>query len=140
MRPGPRPLPKNITVLRAGKRPRTAVPEDQQPEVKVKIPLAPDGLTAEEIEVFNRMARLLAGMRVMSEVDVDALVLYSRCWAMYERAHKAIAESAPIVKSPSGYPIKNPWVTIERDNHDRCMKILEQFGCTPSGRTRVAKL
>jgi P27 family predicted phage terminase small subunit len=140
MQPGPRPLPKNIVALRSGKRARTAAPEDQQPEVKIKIPLAPDGLTAEEIAVFTRMARLLAGMRVMSEVDVDALVLYSRNWALAEEAQKRVRESSQIIKSPSGYPIKNPWCNIQRDAEDRCLKLLEQFGCTPSGRTRVSTL
>lgn len=138
--PGPPPFPKNITVLRGGRRAPGTAPTDKQPDLPVKIPLAPDGLSAAEIDTFTNMARRLAGMRVMSEVDVEALVIYSRNWVLATEAQQRVRESSQIIKSPSGYPIKNPWCNIQRDAEDRCMRILEQFGCTPAGRTRVSKL
>lgn len=140
MPPGPRPLPKNITMLRGGRNPRTAAPVDQQPDPPIKIPLPPDGLSVEETDVFVTMARKLAGMRVMSEVDVDALVIYARNKIIANRAHEKVNASSEVIKAPSGYPMQNPWVSIRDAAHDRCMKILDQFGCTPSGRTRISKL
>ena len=50
---------------------------DDEPEVEVSIPKSPKHLTRREKYKFRQTAKLLAGMRVMSESDVDALARYA---------------------------------------------------------------
>lgn len=137
--PGPRPLPKNVRELRGSKRPPTAADEAGEVDLPVEVPDPPDELTESERAVWTRTGKTLAGMRVISAADRDALVLYCRSWVEAEDAHAKILETDYIVKSPKGYPIINPWVSIRRKAEERCLKILEQFGMTPAARVRVSK-
>jgi P27 family predicted phage terminase small subunit len=42
-----------------------------------------------------------------------------------------------LVKSPSGYAIQNPWLSIANKAFDQMMKLMTEFGMTPSSRSRV---
>lgn len=133
---GPRPLPKNVRMLRGGKPPKTAAPDN--PDPPVKIPQPPDDLTPEETDVFVVMAKKLAGMRVMTEADVEALAIYCRNWVVAKDAHMRVGANI-LVKSPNGHAIQNPYFAIARKAEDRCLKILAEFGMTPAARVRVSK-
>lgn len=141
MKSGPRPMPRNLRLVRSSpdktsKAGRPAKPIDEPP---VKIPLPPASLTAEEVDCFVVMAQKLAGMRIMTEMDVDALVIYCRNWLDAKEAHQKVLESGMIVKSPKGYPIVNPWLAVRRKAEDKCLRILAEFGMTPSSRNRVSQ-
>lgn len=140
MQPGPRPLPKNITVLRGSRAPRTAVEQDKQPDPVVKLPATPEDLSPEEAKVFERMARKLVGMRVMSEMDVEALSIYAVAETRMKLADRKMKETSEVVKGDKGRAVTSPWWRIFRECERTCNRVLEQFGCTPSGRTRVSTL
>mgnify|MGYP002683875676 CR=1 FL=1 len=42
-----------------------------------------------------------------------------------------------LIKAPSGYPIQNPYLAIANRAMENCYKYLQQFGLSPSARTRV---
>jgi P27 family predicted phage terminase small subunit len=42
-----------------------------------------------------------------------------------------------MVRSPSGYPIQNPMLAIANKAQEQCLKILAEFGLTPSSRSRI---
>ncbi len=128
-------MPAAVRDIKSGR--KTKLSADNPPELPVTIPATPDGLTDAEAVVFVSMATKLAGMRVMNEACVEALVIYCRNWVEAVNAHQKLCDSDLIVKSPKGYPMLNPYLPIRRKAEERCLKILAEFGMTPSSMTRV---
>ena len=136
---GPRPTPRNLRLIRGMKDQTRHKPARPIVEPEVKIPQPPDYLTADETDVFVVTARKLAGMRLMTESDVDAIVVYARNWVDAQTARRALGSSSMLVRSPNGYPIINPHLAIARKAEDRCLRIMAEFGLTPSSRNRVSE-
>jgi P27 family predicted phage terminase small subunit len=133
--PGPRPLPKNVREITGGRKAKSAAKNEV--ELPVRIPPPPDYLTADEMDVYADVTRKLAGMRVMNEACVDAVVLYCRNWIEAKNAHEKVLANGLVIRSPNDYPIVNPFLSIRRKAEDRCMRIMQEFGLTPSAMTRV---
>ena len=133
---GRKPKPTNLRLLHGnpGKR---AIPKDE-PQLAVKIPPAPRTLCKAGKREFRRMAKVLAEMRVMTVADRDALELYA---ANYVRRLDALerveAEGMVVYVGENAYPMPNPFLTIAQKCEKDMIKILAEFGCTPSSRTRV---
>ena len=141
MKPGTKPLPRNLRIIRGmrDQRPAKDRPAKPIPEPPVKIPLPPDCLTEEEVDVFVTRARLLAGMRVMTEADVDMLVIYVRNVVQRDKAWKKVHEIGEIIKAPNGGAIWNPWLSIAKAADKMVHKIGVEFGLSPSSRNRVSE-
>ena len=54
-----------------------------------------------------------------------------------EMAEAELAKHGPVVKSPSGYPIQNPWLAIANKALEQMMKIGIELGLTPASRSRI---
>ena len=75
----------------------------------------------------------------MAHEYTDAIALYAVEWCTWLDAKDKVAEMGFMVRSPNGYPIQNPYLAIQNKAHERCMKILSEFGLTASSSTRVRK-
>jgi phage terminase small subunit len=42
-----------------------------------------------------------------------------------------------VVKAQSGFPVQSPYLSIANQQSDRMLRLLIEFGCTPSSRSRV---
>lgn len=74
---------------------------------------------------------------LLSNVDADALGLYCDSLATFEEATKQITRTGRIIKSPSGYPMQSPWLAIQNKAKEQMMKLQQEFGKTPSARSRI---
>jgi P27 family predicted phage terminase small subunit len=110
---------------------------EKEPIAEVSIPNPPEYLVDDEIDTFVSTAGKLARMRVMTEYDVDALAVYSVNFVRWKGATAKVREMGMIVKSPKGYPIQNPFLSIANKSQAEMLRILTEFGLTPSSRTRV---
>ena len=135
MKQGRPPIPRNLKLITGGLRPDRD--NTEEPEAKVTVPPAPDYLQDDEIDVFVEMAGKLARMRVMTEYDVDALAMYAARFCVWKLANDNVRQVGLVVKSPKGYPIQNPYLSIANKAQQDCLRILTEFGMTPSSRTRV---
>jgi len=128
-------MPRNLRLIRGDVRPCRDNPDE--PAVEVSIPDAPDYLQDNEIDVFLEVAGKLARMRVMSEHDVDAIAMYASRFCVWKEANDKVRESGLVINSPKGYPVQNPYLSIANRAQQDCIRILVEFGMTPSSRTRV---
>lgn len=107
---------------------------DDAPEVN----LAPPPELAEipaAIEEWNRLAPMLKKIRQITEADRAALLALCIEWARYLEAR---AKAFPrVVSSPKGYPMPNPWLSIQTKALQALMKLWPELGLTPSSRSRV---
>ena len=141
MKPGRAAKPTNIKLIQGnpGKRPISS--GTLSPDIS--IPKCPDHLNSDAKEEWSRVTPLLMNLKVISEIDMAALALYCQSYGRWVEAERKIDEMRKkggdglLIKSPNNYPIQNPYLAIANRSMEDCYKYLQQFGLSPSARTRV---
>lgn len=133
--PGRKPKPTHMKVLAGnpGKRPLN----EREPKPKAKIPRVPAHLQGEARREWRRMAKKLFALGLLTEIDGTALALYCQAWARWVEAEEEVRKLGAIVKSPNGYPIQNPYLSVANRAMRDLRAMLVEFGMTPSSRSRV---
>ena len=132
---GRKPKPTALKLLEgnAGHRP---LPEDE-PKPLCEIPDCPGQLNQLAQEEWVRIARELKALGLISHLDRTALLFYCEDYALAVEAMGQVSAKGLMVKTGRGNPIQNPYLSIANAAKDRAMKAMEQFGGTPSARTRL---
>ena len=80
----------------------------------------------------------LGPLRLLTNLDRAALAAYCGAYAMWAEATEAIQKFGSMVKSPSGYPVQSPYVSIANRQTEIMMRIASEFGLTPASRSRIS--
>ncbi len=134
---GRKPIPRAFRVIQG-----TADPVPGEDEViapTVGIPDPPDYLEPDQQNVFFETARRLHSMGVMAEEYTDSIAMYAVSWCQWREATDKIKETGLLFRTKTGYPQQNPFVGIANNAQKDCLKILAEFGLTPSSSTRLKK-
>jgi len=86
---------------------------------------------------WSRLAPMLQRCRQITEADRAALLALCLEWARYLDASSKVRTLGLVVKTPSGYPIPNPYLPIATRALAACNKLWPELGLTPSSRSRV---
>lgn len=134
MKPGPIPKKNNVTELKTAgdNKPRFVAPD------------CPAHLQGKAREEWLRIVVFLEKYKLITDIDTAALALYCSAYGRWQDAESCMNEMKKkggdglIVKSPTGYPIQNPYLAIANRAMEDCYRYLQQFGLSPAARTRVA--
>ena len=106
-------------------------------------PIAPDEqlnppyvLDDDTAEVWAYTVRQLDHMRIASSADRDALYAYCVAVVANRESADALRERGLIIRGSNG-PAKNPAWQTWRDSCAVIRYFAQEFGLTPSGRTRI---
>lgn len=132
---GRRPKPTRVKVLTGnpGKRPMNM----NEPRPELTIPECPNELGPLARKEWERLAGELGKLKLLTELDRAALAAYCGAYALWAEATDAIQKYGAMVKSPSGYPIQSPYVSIANREAEIMMRIASEFGFTPASRSRI---
>lgn len=132
---GRKPKPTSIKLLQGnpGRRP---VNKDE-PEYNAIEADCPEHLNAVARKEWARMRDLLQSSRILTEADRSALAAYCVAWGRWVEAEENIKKTGILVKSPNGFPIQNPWLSISNKAFEQMHKLLQEFGLTPASRSKV---
>ncbi|MEQ8154486.1 MAG: phage terminase small subunit P27 family [Clostridiaceae bacterium] len=108
-----------------------------EPKPKKKAPKCPAWLDAEAKKEWRRVAKQLEDLGILTEVDMAAFAGYCEAYARWKEAEEFISKHGTIVKTPSGYWQQVPQVSIAQTYLKIMIKFCEQFGLTPSSRSRI---
>lgn len=100
-------------------------------------PSCPKHIQGEARREWNRISKDLHSAGLLSKIDKAALAIYCQAWGRWIEAEENIRKVGPIVKSPSGYPIQNPFLSVANRAMSQMQKIMVEFGMTPSSRSRI---
>jgi P27 family predicted phage terminase small subunit len=133
---GRRPKPTRLKLLTGnpGKRPLNA----NEPKPQVAIPECPLELGPVARREWDRMAAELTSLRILTQLDRAALAAYCGAYAMWAEATASIQKFGTMVKSPTGYPVQSPYVSIANRQAEIMMRIASEFGFTPASRSRIS--
>jgi P27 family predicted phage terminase small subunit len=133
---GRRPKPTRMKVLTGnpGKRPLNV----EEPRPEPCIPDCPPELGAAARQEWQRLTAELGALRILTTLDRAALAAYCNAYGLWAEAIEAIGKYGTMVKSPSGYPIQSPYVSIANRQAEIMMRIAAEFGFTPASRGRIS--
>ena len=132
---GRKPTPTAIKELEGnpGKRPLNKA----EPKPVKKAPPCPKWLEPEAKKEWRRLSKQLELIGVLTEVDQAAFASYCQAYARWKEAEEVISQHGTIVKTPSGHWQQVPQVSIAQTYLKIMNKSAEQFGLTPSSRSRI---
>lgn len=132
---GRKPIPTAIKVLEGnpGKRPLNI----NEPKPQSKAAKCPSWLETEAKKEWRRVAKQLEQLGILTEVDMAAFAGYCQAYARWKDAEEFISKHGTIVKTPSGYWQQVPHVSISQTYLKIMGRFCEQFGLTPSARSRL---
>jgi len=132
---GRKPIPTAIKVLEGnpGKRQLNI----NEPKPTKKAPRCPSWLEDEAKKEWKRLAKQMEQLGILTEVDMASFAGYCQSYARWKEAEEFITKHGTIVKTPSGYWQQVPQVSIAQTYLKIMNKFCEQFGLTPSSRSRI---
>lgn len=133
---GRRPKPTRLKVLTGnpGKRPLNC----DEPQPEAQIPDCPSELGPGAKREWERLVGELGKLKLLTNLDRAALAAYCGAYGLWAEATEAIQKYGTMVKSPSGYPIQSPYVSIANRQAEIMMRISSEFGFTPASRSRIS--
>ena len=108
-----------------------------EPKPEKKAPRCPAWLEAEAKKEWKRMAKQMERLGILTEIDMAAFAGYCQAYARWKEAEEYISEHGAIMETPSGYCQQVPQVSIAQTYLKIMNRFCEQFGLTPSSRSRI---
>ena len=135
---GRKPKPTSLKILQGnpGRRPINAN-EPTFPALDSDCPAQLGPIAAKE---WHRVKELFKVQNIFTEADRAALSAYCVYYGRWVEAEDHVRATGMMVKSPSGYPMQNPWLSIANKAFQQLNKMMPEFGMTPSSRSRVKTL
>lgn len=133
---GRKPKPTAIKELEGnpGKRPLNK----NEPKPDKKAPRCPSWLEEEAKKEWKRTGTMLEQLGLLTEMDMAAFAGYCQAYARWKEAEEFITQHGTMIRTPNGYLQQVPQVSIAQTNLKIMLKFCEQFGLTPSARSRIA--
>ena len=99
--------------------------------------MPPEDLGAEAREEWDRLVPILLEMSVLTRADYMALGALCQAYATWRGAVRQLNGQELTYETKNGYHQPNPVLGVINRSADQIRKFSEQFGLTPSARTRV---
>ena len=133
---GRRPKPTRLKALTGnpGKRPLNV----NEPRPKPAAPECPPELSPIARQEWSRLTAELAKLNLITHLDRGALATYCGAYALWAEAMVQIQKFGTMVKSPTGYPMQSPYLSIANRQAELMMRIASEFGFTPASRSRIS--
>jgi P27 family predicted phage terminase small subunit len=109
-----------------------------EPRPELAIPDCPPELSPAAQKEWARLTGELGKLRVLTNLDRAALAAYCGAYALWAEATEAIQKYGVMVKSPTGYPMQSPYLSIANRQAEIMMRIASEFGFTPASRGRIS--
>ena len=132
---GRKPTPTAVKVLEGNPGKRSLNTEEPKPEKKA--PRCPSWLEEEAKKEWKRMSKQLEHLGILTEIDMAAFAGYCQAYARWKEAEEYISRQGTVVETPNGYLQQVPQVSIAQTYLKIMNRFCEQFGLTPSARSRV---
>ena len=75
---------------------------------------------------------------MLTNLDRAALAAYCGAYALWAEATVQLEKYGAMIKSPTGFPIQSPYLSIVNRQAEIMMRIASEFGFTPASRSRIS--
>ena len=134
-----RPKPTRLKILagKPGHHPLNL--REPQPAIPTELPEPPLPLSRLARKEWERIGGLLLSLRILTELDLFALTVYCVVYGRWVEAENDVRRRGVMVpaKPRSKNLILNPLLPVANKALQQMLRLLGEFGLTPSSRTRV---
>ena len=130
----PKPTRMKVLTGNPGKRPLN----ENEPRPDPVVPDCPPELSPAAQREWARLVGELSSLNMITKLDRAALAAYCGAYAMWAEATLAIQKHGTLVKSPTGYPLQSPYISIVNRQAEIMMRLASEFGFTPASRSRIS--
>jgi P27 family predicted phage terminase small subunit len=130
----PRPTRLKLLTGNPGKHPLNV----DEPRPEPAIPDCPAELGPAARREWDRLVGELGKLRVLTGLDRAGLAAYCGAYALWAEATEALQKYGVMVKSPNGFPVQSPYLSIANRQAEIMMRIASEFGFTPASRGRIS--
>ncbi len=135
MTTGRKPKPTNLKLIQGTYRRDRSNPSEPKP--RAVVPPCPKFLEGEARKQYQKTAKKLARIGLMTELDDMALAMLCQAWQEYLDNTEQVKKSGILVKSPNGFPVLNPYLIAANQAIKKVRSLLAEFGMTPGSRSRI---
>lgn len=113
----------------------------QEPDLASGDPEAPPHVVEDPVAYgeWQRIVAALSGKGVLKPSDAGALAVAARQYSIMSAAREEVRQHGLTIQGYRGYRVTNPAVKVERDATQIYQRCLQEFGLTPSARSRLVK-
>jgi len=130
---GRKPKPTALK-LADGTRPGRVNTAEPKPSGRPKMPTY---LDVEARAEWRRIVPVLEKMKILGAADAPLLALYCQAHSDYVGATKALRKEGKVIETATGAMKPSPHLHIVNAARSEMVKILAEFGCSPSSRSRL---
>ena len=128
-------VPTALKILQGNPGHRPLNQNEPQPDRGAEMP---DDLTTDAKKHWPKIATQLEAAGLLTKIDAAALALYCEAYARWRDACANVTRYGTVVKSPKGYPIQSPYLSIANRAHEQMVSLLKEFVMTPASRSKVS--
>lgn len=134
---GRKRTPLKIVMLRGGTEHTHNRINTEEPRPPERMPRCPKHLDALARKEWHRVARILAPIGYVTEIDLAVFAAYCVDYSRWVQATEQLQQSGMVLKRKDGSPIFSPYLRIEREAFDRWMKAGAAMGLSPTSRAML---
>jgi len=94
-------------------------------------PPCPDSVTGPGVELWQKLARRLVELKLLTDLDLEALEILCDAWRRYQELAPFTTAETMFVITDRGYVVEHPAVRLRQSAINTMSKIWRQFGLTP---------
>ncbi len=117
-----------------GKRPLNR----HEPRPRVAVPTCPAHLNPSAKAEWKRLARQMAVLGMVTELDRGVLASYCQAYGRWVEAERRLKDTPMVIKLASGVIQQSPWLAIANKQLELMHRLAAELGLSPVSRTRVA--
>lgn len=110
----------------------------REPKPPATLPTCPAHLSATARSEWKRLARVLNGIGLLTQIDRTVLAAYCQAYGRWVEAERRLSETPPLLKTPAGYVQASPWIAIANRQVELMTRLMAELGLTPAARSRLA--
>src|SRR5487761_1876484 len=100
-----------------------------------RLPDPPAALDTVEAAEWQRLLAALAAENIADQTDPVLLIAYCKAYGRWQRADQEVRQTGgEVVKSPNGFPVQNPWLSIANTAQKQMVQLAAEFGLSPTSR------
>ena len=135
---GRKPLPSRVKELRGTAQPCRMNPDEPAPwDDRISPPVT---MNESLLPIWDKFVDELTRSRMITNVDVYALEALCIAYSRWTEANAKIQETGLLVKTSKGLPAQTPYLDIANKAFEQMIKLMTEFGITPSSRTKVSTI
>ena len=133
---GRKPMPTEMAV-RIGKMSRAEADSVPEPQPEKGLLKCPDHLGDEARAEWDRIVPVMEACGVLTQADIGAVAAYCSAYGRWVKAENELDKTGLIIRSPKGYPIQSPYLSIVNKAIEQMNKLGTGLGLDPASRVRL---